>query len=292
MNDRRKQSSLNGLPPAQGLYLPEYEHDACGVGFICHIKGKASNKTVSDALLMLERMNHRGGCGCDPNSGDGAGILTQLPDKFLRREMKKQGITLPRVGQYGVAQIFFPKDVVSRNICIDIIDDVLREYGMKALGWRDVPTNDKFVGTTPKKTEPKIRQLFVGMGETFFKKSDFDRRLYLVRQRVENLLEFGDHPDLIREGFYVNALSANRIIYKGMLTAEQLRGYYPDLSDPDFQASFAMVHSRFSTNTFPILAAGAPVSLPRSQRGNQYAPRQSQLDACSLQLTAIRSVRR
>ena len=96
MNDRRKESSLNGLPPAQGLYLPEYEHDACGVGFICHIKGKSSNKTVSDALMMLERMNHRGGCGCDPNSGDGAGILTKLPDKFLRREMKKQGITLPR----------------------------------------------------------------------------------------------------------------------------------------------------------------------------------------------------
>ncbi len=251
MNDRRKQSSLNGLPPAQGLYLPEYEHDACGVGFICHIKGKASNKTISDALMMLERMNHRGGCGCDPNSGDGAGILVKLPDKFLRREMKKQGVMLPREGQYGVAQIFFPKDVVSRNICIDIIDDVLREYGMKALGWRDVPTNDKFLGETPKKTEPKIRQLFVGMGETFFKKSDFDRRLYLVRQRVENLLEFGDHPDLIREGFYINALSANRIIYKGMLTAEQLRGYYPDLSDPDFQASLAMVHSRFSTNTFP-----------------------------------------
>ena len=140
---------------------------------------------------------------------------------------------------------------MARNICIEILEDVLREYGMKTLGWRDVPVNDKFLGAAPKKVEPKIRQLFVGMGETFFKKSDFDRRLYLVRQRVENLLEFGDHPDLIREGFYINALSANRIIYKGMLTAEQLRGYYPDLSDPDFQVSYAMVHSRFSTNTFP-----------------------------------------
>src|SRR5882757_5779985 len=165
MADRR---DIIGHHKAQGLYLPEYEHDACGVGFICHIKGKASNKIVADALTMLERMNHRGGCGCDPDSGDGAGILVKLPDKFLRREMKKQGVTLPREGQYGVAQIFLPKDVVSRNICIDIIEDIVASYEMKILGWRDVPTNPKFVGATPKKTEPKIRQLFVGMGETFF----------------------------------------------------------------------------------------------------------------------------
>ncbi|HYO08551.1 MAG TPA: glutamate synthase large subunit [Tepidisphaeraceae bacterium] len=249
MTDRRR--DIIGYHPAQGLYLPEFEHDACGVGFICHIKGKASNAIVANALTMLERMNHRGGCGCDPDSGDGAGILVGLPDKFFRREMKKQGVALPKQGQYGVAQVFLPKDMVSRSHCINLFEEVVEQYGMKMLGWRDVPTNEKFCGPTPKKTEPKIRQAFVAPAEKFYNRGDFDRRLYLVRQRIENLLEFGDHSDMVREGFYINALSANRIIYKGMLTAEQLRGYYVDLSDPDFQTHLAVVHSRFSTNTFP-----------------------------------------
>src|SRR4051794_3793172 len=134
MIDRRRDDIL-GLPPAQGLYLPEYEHDACGVGFVCHIKGKASNSIVDNALTMLERMNHRGACGCEPDSGDGAGILVSLPDKFLRREMNKKGITLPKFGQYGVAQVFLPKDTVSRNECIRMIQDVVDGYEMKILGW-------------------------------------------------------------------------------------------------------------------------------------------------------------
>src|SRR6185369_861761 len=150
MGDRRR-NNFDGLPPAQGLYLPEYEHDACGVGFICHIKGKASNSIVDNALTMLERMNHRGACGCEPDSGDGAGILVSLPDKFLRREMNKKGITLPKFGQYGVAQVFLPKDTISRNACIRMIQDVVDGYEMKILGWRDVPTNRKFVGPTPRK---------------------------------------------------------------------------------------------------------------------------------------------
>jgi glutamate synthase domain-containing protein 2/glutamate synthase domain-containing protein 1/glutamate synthase domain-containing protein 3 len=249
MSDRGR--DILGYPPAQGLYLPQYEHDACGVGFICHIKGKSSNTIVLNALQMLERMNHRGACGCDPDSGDGAGILVKLPDKFLRREMKKQGVTLPPAGQFGVAQIFLPNDMVSRHTCTQVIEETVEQYGMTILGWRDVPTNQKFIGLTPKKTQPKIRQLFVGMAEGFFNRKDFDRRLYLVRQRIENTIEFGEHSEAVREGFYINALSANRIIYKGMLTAEQLRGFYPDLTDPDFQTSLAMVHSRFSTNTFP-----------------------------------------
>src|SRR5688572_20490995 len=205
MNDPRRH--IIGHRPAEGLYLPEYEHDACGVGFICHIKGKASNTIVDKALTMLERMSHRGGCGCDPASGDGAGLLVKLPDKFLRREMKKQGVTLPPAGQFGVAQVFLPKDMVSRSTCVGIIEDVVEGYGMKILGWRDVPVDEKYIGATPKKTEPKIRQLFVGPGEKFFNRKDFDRRLYLVRQRIENTLEFGDHTDMVREGFYICALS-------------------------------------------------------------------------------------
>ena len=141
---------MHGLPSAQGLYHPDFEHDACGVGFICHIKGKSSNSIVNNALTMLERMNHRGACGCEPDSGDGAGILVSLPDKFLRREMKKKGITLPPQGQYGVGQVFLPKDMVSRNSCIQMIEDVVEGYEMKILGWRDVPTNPKFVGPTPR----------------------------------------------------------------------------------------------------------------------------------------------
>src|SRR5687768_3614256 len=142
---------IPGLPPPQGLYDPRFEHDACGVGFICHIKGKASNNIVDDALQMLERMNHRGGCGCEPDSGDGAGILVRMPDKVLRREMAKKGITLPPAGQFGVSQVFLPKDMVSRHACERVVEKTIRDYGMTVLAWRDVPTNQKFVGPTPRK---------------------------------------------------------------------------------------------------------------------------------------------
>jgi glutamate synthase (NADPH) large chain len=244
---------MNGLPPAQGLYNPSNEHDACGVGFICHIKGKASHKIVSDALLMLENMNHRGACGCEEDSGDGAGILVQTPDALFRREAKKLNITLPPRGQYGVGMLFLPQDLAMRQECEAILERVAKENGMKVLGWRDVPVDDNHVGATPKKVAPKIRQMFVAAGETFYNKKDFDRRLYLVRQRAENEIEFGTNTlsAAAREQFYICLLSANRTIYKGMLTATQLRHYYLDLKDPDFQSALAMVHSRFSTNTFP-----------------------------------------
>ncbi|MGB7157754.1 MAG: glutamate synthase large subunit [Tepidisphaeraceae bacterium] len=244
-------SNIIGLPPAQGLYDPAYEHDACGVGFVCHIKGKASNAIVSNALEMLERMNHRGGCGCEPDSGDGAGILVRIPDSFFRAELDKKGIALPPHGLYGVATVFLPKDMVSRHHCESIIDKTVREYGMTVIAWRDVPVDRKYVGPTPKKTEPKIRQVFVGMGASFYNRKDFERRLYLVRQRIENQIEFGEHSDAVKEGFYICALSTNRLIYKGMLTAHQVRHYYPDLMNPAFESSLAIVHSRFSTNTFP-----------------------------------------
>src|SRR6478735_4254141 len=220
---------MQGFPPQQGLYDPAYEHDACGVGFICHIKGKASHKIVSDALLMV-----------------------RTPDKFFRKEAVKLGIKLPPERQYAVGMVFLPQEMVSRHQCEQMLEKVVRDYGMLVLGWRDVPVDSRHAGPTPRKSEPRIRQIFVGMGETFFNRADFDRRLYLVRQRAENIIEFSpDLPKQAREDFYVCILSANRMIYKGMLTAEQLRHYYRDLSDPDFQSAFAVVHSRFSTNTFP-----------------------------------------
>jgi glutamate synthase domain-containing protein 2/glutamate synthase domain-containing protein 1/glutamate synthase domain-containing protein 3 len=200
---------------------------------------------------MLERMNHRGACGCEENSGDGAGIMVATPDKFFRREGLKWGFKLPKAGEYGVAMCFLPKDLIARQECERILENNVRAFGMVVLGWRDVPTNENFVGPTPRMTEPKIRQCFIGMGETFYNRKDFNRRMYLLRQMTENQVEFGDTQQISKEQFYISLCSTNRMVYKGMLTATQLRGYYPDLSDPDFHSHFAIVHSRFSTNTFP-----------------------------------------
>ena len=243
---------IHGYPPAQGLYDPRFEHDSCGVGFVCHMKGKASNRIVTQALQMLENMSHRGACGCETNSGDGAGILALMPDRFFRRKCRERGITLPPFGQYGVGMVFLPKDMKDRHECELIFERTAREYGMVVLGWRDVPVDSSVIGPAPKKGEPKIRQVFVTMGSNFYNRKDFDRRLYLVRQRAENIVEFNpSFSARAREDFYICALSANRIIYKGMLTPPQVRQYYPDLIDPEFESALAMVHSRFSTNTFP-----------------------------------------
>jgi glutamate synthase domain-containing protein 2/glutamate synthase domain-containing protein 1/glutamate synthase domain-containing protein 3 len=242
---------MRGSPPAQGLYDPRFESDACGVGFLCHIKGNASNQIVLQALEMLENMNHRGACGCEPDSGDGAGIVVRLPDAFLRRKCAQLGFILPPLNHYGVANVFLTQDMVQRNECQRILEKVVADYGMVTLGWRDVPVDNRHIGPTPRRCEPRIRQIFVGMGSSFYNRQDFDRRLYLVRQRAENNIEFSNLPEEARNTFYICALSASRIIYKGMLTATQVRQYFPDLSEPDFQSALAVVHSRFSTNTFP-----------------------------------------
>ncbi|HEY0008239.1 MAG TPA: hypothetical protein VGB55_05920, partial [Tepidisphaeraceae bacterium] len=242
-----------GLPPAQGLYDPQFEKDACGVGFVAHIKGKASHKLVTQGLEILENMEHRGAVGAEPDSGDGAGILLGTPDKFFRRECAKLGFKLPKAGEYAVGMCFLPKDLVARRICEEKIEELTEEYGMKILGWRDVPVNSDRIGPTPRACEPRIRQVFVGMGENFYNREDFNRRLYLVRQRAENDLEYAstDIPVAAREEFYICLMSTNRMVYKGMLTPDQVRAYFPDLSDPAFESQYAIVHSRFSTNTFP-----------------------------------------
>jgi glutamate synthase domain-containing protein 2/glutamate synthase domain-containing protein 1/glutamate synthase domain-containing protein 3 len=242
---------MNGFPPAQGLYDPRFEHDACGVGFVCHLKGKASNRIISQGLEMLENMSHRGACGCEPDSGDGAGILVRVPDGFFRRKCAALGYTLPPYGQYGIGTIFLPQDSVLRSECQRVFEKIVRDYDMVLLGWRDVPVDNRFVGPTPRKTEPRIVQVFVSMGDAFYNRQDFERRLYLVRQRTENVIEFGALAKAARECFYICSLSTNRLIYKGMLTAEQVRPFFPDLSEPDFESCLAVVHSRFSTNTTP-----------------------------------------
>ncbi len=244
--------SIPGMPPAQGLYDPRFEHDACGFGFIAQLKNVASHDCVDKALTMLENMEHRGACGCEATSGDGAGILVATPDKFFRKEAKRLGFTLPKKGDYAVAMMFLPQDLIAREESEQYFTDVLEKYEMKILGWRDVPVNKRACGPSPLTVMPRIRQCFVAPSEKFYNKSDFNRRLYLIRQQVENHIEHGQgvHKESY-EKFYISLLSVNRMVYKGMLMAEQLREFYPDLSDPDFESPYAIVHSRFSTNTFP-----------------------------------------
>ncbi|MCB2154666.1 glutamate synthase large subunit [bacterium] len=234
----------------QGLYDPQHDHDACGVGFVCHIKGQPSHEIVQQAFEVLENLDHRGAKGCDPCSGDGAGMLVSMPDLFFRRELdEKQGIRLPPKGEYAVAMMFLPPGDRARIQHENLFEKVVNDYDMYIMGWRDVPVNSECLGRLSSAGEPCMRQAFVGMRNNFFNRNDFERRLYLVRQYVENQSEQLEMPGF--EYFYISTFSTNRIVYKGMLTTEQLKDYFPDLSDPDFCSHLALVHSRFSTNTFP-----------------------------------------
>jgi glutamate synthase domain-containing protein 2/glutamate synthase domain-containing protein 1/glutamate synthase domain-containing protein 3 len=247
------------FPTATGLYDPRSEHDACGFGFICHMKGTETHDIVRRGLDMLENMNHRGASGSEPDSGDGAGIMVATPDVFFRRRAAEIGFELPPRGEYAVGMLFLPRDVKERRRCEQVLTEVVEAYDMTVLGWRDVPTNNSFLGPTARASEPKIRQAFIGMTERFYRRDDFNQRLYLVRQQVENIIEFGtDWPAETKATFYINLMSTNRMVYKGMLTAHQLRAYYPDLADPAFVSPFSVVHSRFSTNTFPSWRLAQP----------------------------------
>ncbi|MBX3728796.1 MAG: glutamate synthase large subunit [Candidatus Sumerlaeia bacterium] len=234
----------------EGLYDPRFERDACGVGFVCHIKGEASHAIIRQGLELLENLDHRGACGCDPLTGDGAGMLLSMPDKLLRRSFRETyGTELPPRGEYAVAQVFFPRNHKARAQHELLLEKILTDYDMTLLGWRDVPVRSEVLGEVSRACEPVIRQAFIGMRPNFYNPRDFERRLYLLRQRVENLSEYLELPGW--EDFYICCCSTNRMVYKGMLTTAQLGQYFPDLSDPDMQSHLALVHSRFSTNTFP-----------------------------------------
>ena len=239
----------NGLPPKQGLYDPQFEHDSCGVGFVVHMKGKSSHEIVQNGLTILKNLEHRGAVGAEANSGDGAGVLMQVPDAFLRRTCGEQGLILPGAGQYGVGMIFLPMDDAERAQCERAIETVIVEEGQTLLGWRTVPTDDSTLGETAREVEPVVRQLFVGRGQDCPDDQAFERKLYVIRQRAAHAigkmtLDQGDR-------FYILSLSCRTIIYKGMLTTAQLEEFYPDLNEPDLASALALVHSRFSTNTFP-----------------------------------------
>ena len=244
--------------PAQGLYDPRHEHDACGVGFVCHIKGKRSHSIVSQALQLLVNLLHRGACGCEVNTGDGAGILIQMPDRFLRQETAKLGIALPPERGYGAGLVFLPRDAAVRDRVETMFEEIVIDEGLLVLGWRDVPTDDRELGPSAVAVEPVFRQIFIGRapgapapGASIEGDAQFERKLYVVRKRIEHAIDSSDLPPSEKRFFYVVSLSSNTLIYKGMLTADQMGPMFPDLTDPAMESALALVHQRFSTNTFP-----------------------------------------
>jgi glutamate synthase (ferredoxin) len=241
--------SAPGPPSAQGLYDPRHEHDACGVGFVVDIKGRKSHGIVVKALTVLKNLLHRGACGCEPNTGDGAGILLQMPDRFLRRECGRLGIALPAPTEYGAGLVFLPHDLIQRENVQALVQTMVEEEGQRFLGWRDVPTDDTPVGASARACEPVIKQAFVGRGPGLRDHRHFERKLYVVRKRIEHALNSLEFPE--KKLVYIPSLSAATLIYKGMLSADQIETMYPDITDPDVESALALVHQRFSTNTFP-----------------------------------------
>jgi glutamate synthase (ferredoxin) len=235
------------LPVKQGLYDPQYEHDACGVGFIVQMKGQASHGIVAQALQILVNLEHRGACGCEPNTGDGAGILMQVPHKFLQKVAAAVNIQLPAAGQYGVGMIYTSPDAIAREKEEWIFAQVAAEEGLKVLGWRDVPTDNSTLGETAKASEPMMRQVFIARPPELAEEIDFDRKLFVLRKRSHAAIRATE----VDPYWYPASLSCRTMVYKGMLTPLQVGEYYPELQDPDLESALALVHSRFSTNTFP-----------------------------------------
>ncbi|MES2353736.1 MAG: glutamate synthase large subunit [Pseudomonadota bacterium] len=246
-------------PIRQGLYDPRHEHDACGLGFVAHIKGKKSHEIVAQGLQILKNLTHRGATGADPLQGDGAGILIQLPDVFFRRECARLSIELPEVGEYGVGLIFLPRDPGARIACQHELERAIVAEGQEVLGWRDVPVDNSGLGEGVKAIEPIIRQVFVGRGLSTPDIDAFERKLYIIRKSAGHAIRaLGLHHAL---EYYVPSFSARTIVYKGMLLAHQVGEYYKDLQDLDVTSALAMVHQRFSTNTFPTWDLAHPFRL-------------------------------
>ncbi len=239
----------SSLPMQQGLYDPRQERDACGVGFVAHIKGKKSHDMVSQGLQILENLTHRGATGADPLAGDGAGILLQIPDAFFHAQCAAQGIQLPEAGRYGVGMLFLPRDEAARTACEQIIAEKIAAEGQQLLGWRDVPVDSSILGESVKLVEPTVRQVFIGRGENCADTDAFERKLFVIRKMAEHAV--CALPASQNDRFYISSMSARTIIYKGMLLADQVGKYFADLRDSTLVSALALVHQRFSTNTFP-----------------------------------------
>src|SRR5665647_759520 len=233
-----------------GLYSSTQEHDACGVGFVAHIKGVKSHDIVNNALQILQNLDHRGAVGADKLMGDGAGILIQLPDALYREEMASQGVELPPPGEYGVGMIFLPKEHASRLACQQELERAIRAEGQVLLGWRDVPV-DREMPMSPavRKKEPVLRQVFIGRGNDVIVQDALERKLYVIRKTASAAIQ-NLHLKYTKE-YYVPSMSSRTVVYKGLLLADQVGTYYLDLKDPRCVSALGLVHQRFSTNTFP-----------------------------------------
>ncbi|MCE2848891.1 MAG: glutamate synthase large subunit, partial [Chitinophagaceae bacterium] len=240
----------------RGLYRPEFERDACGIGFVANIKGNKNHQVVSDALTILENMEHRGACGCESNTGDGAGILIQTPHAFFFDECLKMGVHLPAFGRYGVGSVFFPREIRLREECRDIFSRTAEELGLEVLAWRKVPVNPEDIGFTARSVEPEIEQVFVACPDHITDPMAFERKLFVLRNYASHLINNSVKKDPI--GFYIASLSYKVIVYKGQLTSKQVRTYYPDLNNKKVVSALGLVHSRFATNTFPSWKLAQP----------------------------------
>src|SRR5438094_2609287 len=244
-----------GLPAAQGLYDPANERDACGIGFVANIKGQKSHDIILKGIQVLINLTHRGACGCAPETGDGAGVLIQIPHKFFARECAKLGFTLPDPGEYGVGMVFLPVEKHLRLQCEGILERITREEGLTVLGWRDTPIDSSAIGRVARGSQPYIQQLFI-RGAAGVDQDTLERKLYIIRKRAESEVAASDMPD--RGDFYIPSLSARTIVYKGLLLAPQIANFYGELSDPDVTSALCLVHQRFSTNTFPTWQLAHP----------------------------------
>ncbi|HWY78518.1 MAG TPA: glutamate synthase large subunit [Verrucomicrobiae bacterium] len=246
----------NGLPPKQGLYDPQFEHDSCGVGFVVNIKGEKSHAIIQQAIQVLLNLDHRGACGCEANTGDGAGILLQTPHSFLKKVCAEAHIDLPDEGQYGAGLVFLPPDAGERRECEQVFGKIVSEEGQRIVGWRDVPTDHSSLGETARASEPFMRQVFIKRNPKLTDDMGFERKLYVIRKRATNEIRATGFPG--SHYWYVASLSYRTLIYKGMLNTEQVAKYFPDLADSSMETALALVHSRFSTNTFPSWERGHP----------------------------------
>ncbi len=240
----------------EGLYDPSFEHDACGIGFVANIKGNKSHQHIADALTVLENMEHRGACGCEVNTGDGAGIMLQIPHEFFFDECLKLGVHLPSFGKYGVGVVFFPKEIRLREECRDIFNRSAEKLGLEILAYRKVPVNKEDIGSTALSVEPCMEHVFVGCPDSITNPDEFERKLFVLRNYASHTIRNTVKKDEI--GFYIASLSYKTLIYKGQLTSMQVRGYFPDLSDKRVVSAFGLVHSRFATNTFPSWKLAQP----------------------------------
>lgn len=240
----------------QGLYNPAFEHDACGIGFVASIKGNKSHQNISDALTVLENMEHRGACGCENNTGDGAGIMIQTPHEFFFEECLKSGVHLPSYGRYGIGTLFFPREIKLREECRSIFNRAAEKLGCEILAYRKVPVNPDGIGPTALSVEPEMEQVFVACPDHITNPEEFERKLFVLRNHASHLVHSTVKKDAI--GFYIASLSYKTVVYKGQLTSHQVRQYFPDLSNKRVVSAFGLVHSRFATNTFPSWKLAQP----------------------------------